>query len=131
MVKTTNIIIALIVLGGAGYAFTYYQVSGALQEVDMDFYDTRIDSVSIFPPSADLTLILICNNPSDYEIDYVRVWQKGKSPSSEDVIYALTVNSIKDRASNPNTILPNTIKTFTLDDINPPRPPVNLRIALN
>lgn len=69
--------------------------------------------------------------PSDFEIDYVRVWQIGENASSDDVIYALTVNNINDCATNPNKILPNTVKTFTFDDTNPPRPPANFHIVSN
>ena len=68
--------------------------------------------------------------PIDYEIDYVRVWQKGENPSSEDVVYTLSVNNIRDRASNPNTILANTKKTIAFYDANSLLPPVNLRIEL-
>jgi beta-glucanase (GH16 family) len=69
--------------------------------------------------------------PSDFEIDYMRVWQIGENASSDDVIYALTVNNINDCASNPNKILSNTVTTFTFDDTNPPRPPVNFHIVSN
>jgi len=50
------------------------------------------------------------------------------SQHTEGITYTLTVNSIKDRATPPNTIASNTQKTYTLDTI-PPAPPTNLTIV--
>ncbi len=69
MSKTSSAIIIIIVVLGVGYAYTFYQVNNALQNIDMDLYDFRIDGVGFLPPSADITLIFRCDNPSQYEIE--------------------------------------------------------------
>ena len=69
MSKTSTAIIVIIVVLGVGYAYTYYQVNNALQNLEPELYDIRIEGVGLLPPSADITLVLGCDNPSQYKIE--------------------------------------------------------------
>jgi hypothetical protein len=37
--------------------------------MEIDLYDFRVEGVGFIPPSADVTLIFRCENPSQYEIE--------------------------------------------------------------
>ena len=69
MSKTSTVIIIIIVVLGAGYAYTFLQVNNAIQNMEMELYDFRIEGVGFIPPSADVTLVFRCDNPSQYEIE--------------------------------------------------------------
>ena len=59
----------IVILSLAGYGYTYIQVSSAIQNLEIEMADFRIEGFSLFPPSADIVLIYIAINPSSYELD--------------------------------------------------------------
>ena len=69
MGRKTEILSLILVLSLVGYGYTYIQVSSAIQDLDIEISDFRLEGISIFPPSADIVFIFVVNNPSGYDLD--------------------------------------------------------------
>ena len=69
MSRKAAILVLVIVLSLAGYGYTYIQVSSAIQALEIDVADFRIEGFSIFPPSADGVFVFMSVNPSGYDLE--------------------------------------------------------------
>jgi len=67
--KVGILVFVIIIAVGGGYAYTYSQVNNALQSIEMDFYDIALGGYSLIPPSLDITVAVLCSNPTGYEIE--------------------------------------------------------------
>lgn len=70
--KKSTIAILIVILVGLGYAYTYYQVKEAALDVfeNAEAVDYSLENISLFPPSADLTVYFRIYNPSSYGFTY-------------------------------------------------------------
>lgn len=69
MKKVSVLALVIVIAVGGGYAYTYSQVNNALQSIEMEFYDITLGGFSLIPPSLDITVALLCSNPTRYEIE--------------------------------------------------------------
>jgi hypothetical protein len=60
--------VGVVVVFGVFYGYTYMQVSSAIDNLTMEPSDYQLSNLSIFPPSADLTVITTVDNGSGYDM---------------------------------------------------------------
>ena len=90
---SSNKLLIGIVVAGVLFGGFYYtgqqQVRQAVSQLEMEYSDFRIDQISLFPPSLDLTLTYGVINPSDIDL---KVSLDGAIYYGETRISPLTVN---------------------------------------
>ena len=72
IMRTPTAVLIIILLIGGGYAYTYFQVKEASENIfeNAEIVDFQLENISLIPPSADLTLYFSVDNPSPYGFTY-------------------------------------------------------------
>ena len=72
IMRTPTAVLIIILLIGGGYAYTYFQVKEASENIfeNAEKVDFQLENISLIPPSADLTLYFSVDNPSPYGFTY-------------------------------------------------------------
>lgn len=71
IMRTPAVLIIILLIVG-GYAYTYFQVKEASENIfeNAEIVDFQLENISLIPPSADLTLYFSVDNPSPYGFTY-------------------------------------------------------------
>ena len=70
--SSNKLLIGLVIVGvlfGGFYYAGQQQVKQAVSQLELEYSDFRIDQITLFPPSLDLTLTYGVINPSDIDLD--------------------------------------------------------------
>lgn len=70
--SSNKLVIGIVILGvlfGGFYYAGQQQVKQAVSQLELEYSDFRIDQITLFPPSLDLTLTYGVINPSDIDLD--------------------------------------------------------------